>query len=61
MGFPRYCIGYLSFVYNEKGKINMETYKVLKGTKLIEYVTYTVEADSEEDAIQMVKDLMSFM
>jgi hypothetical protein len=48
-------------VYNEKGKINMETYKVLKGTKLIEYVTYTVEADSEEDAIQMVKDLMSFM
>lgn len=34
----------------------MGTYKVLKGTKLIEYVTYTVEADSEKDAIQMVKD-----
>lgn len=34
----------------------METYTVIKGTKLIEYVTYTVEAESEEEAIQKVKD-----
>lgn len=34
----------------------MGTYTVLKETKLIEYVTYTVEAGSEEEAIQKVKD-----
>lgn len=34
----------------------MGTYTVIKGTKLIEYVTYTVEAESEEEAIQKVKN-----
>lgn len=34
----------------------MGTYTVVKGTKLIEYVTFTVEAESEEEAIQKVKD-----
>lgn len=34
----------------------MAIYTVVKGTKLMEYVTYTVEAESEEQAIQLVKD-----
>lgn len=34
----------------------MGTYTVLKGTTKIEYVTYTVEAQSEEEAIEMVKN-----
>ena len=34
----------------------METYTVIKGRKLIEYVTYTVEASSKEEAIEMVEN-----
>ena len=34
----------------------MKTYTVTKGTKLIEYVTYTVEADSKEEALEIVQN-----
>jgi len=34
----------------------MKTYTIIGKTELIEYVTFTVEAESEEEALQMVKD-----
>jgi len=34
----------------------MKTYTIIGKTQLIEYVTYTVEAESEEEALQIVMD-----
>lgn len=34
----------------------MKTFKILGQRTLIEYVTYTVEAESEEEALEMVKN-----
>lgn len=34
----------------------MKTYTIIGKTQLIEYVTYTVEAESEEEALEMVEE-----